>query len=382
MEKSNILHLIDHYRIGGPGKTIINSVSYINKEKYQIHVSSFIDADVGISEFSKACLSDGIPYLALMDKAGINYNHLKTIKSYLKDNNIQILHSHGYKTNLIALLLKVLDNRLSIATTYHGWITNNKKQKLLKSIDLFLVNYFDAIISVSQLIYDEIEKKKSIRTLHEVIHNAILLSDYKPNGNRMLYRKKLSVNDGEILIGAIGRLSPEKGCLELIDIFHSVQKKLKNIKLAYIGEGPLEGQLREAAAEHGLTERIIFTGYQNSIQPWYEALDVFVSPSQTEGLSNVILEAMAFELPVIATNVGGNKEIIKNGVNGMLVEYGFSRQFAEAINLLASSDGMRKTFGKNAYQTVKEKFDFKLRMQKVECLYDKMMAKKTISNHL
>ena len=134
--------------------------------------------------------------------------------------------------------------------------------------------------------------------------NAIVLGDYAPTGARGGVRRELGLSDDDRLVGVIGRISIEKGCLEMVDAFAAVAGKHPGIHLAFIGEGPLAATVAERARASGLEARVRFLGHQTRIQPFYEAIDLLVSPSRTEGISNVILEALASGCPVVATPVG------------------------------------------------------------------------------
>jgi len=373
MKRFNILHLTDHNRIGGPGKTIINSAKFIDSDNFHIHISSFVDAQKRQTEFSKAVYDISIPYLALYDKKGINIGQLAKLKKYILKNDIKILHSHGYKTNLMAVLMKWVLKDLIIVTTYHGWIINNFRQKVLSKIDLFFSRFFDGIISVSQDISRKFSTFNKNRTFTGIIHNALVISDYHRQGKRSKIRNGYSVKGDDILIGVFGRLSIEKGGIEIIDAFYELQKETKIVKLIFLGEGPLEKELKDKVRNLKLDSKIIFAGYQNPVQPFYESVDIVVSPSQTEGLSNVILEAMAFKLPVVATCVGGNSEIVNNNINGLLVEPKNPIELKNAISFLIQSSKRKSQIAERGYETVKNKFNFERRMEKIEVLYSSII---------
>jgi glycosyltransferase involved in cell wall biosynthesis len=138
----------------------------------------------------------------------------------------------------------------------------------------------------------------------------------------------------------------------------------------------MSNPVRKRIKELALEGEVILAGYQNPVQPFYEAMDILVSPSYTEGLSNVILEALAYKLPVIATHVGGNSEIITNGVDGILVENNSAPVLGEALSLLLSDVQIRRQYGERGYETVRNRFEFRNRVAKEQAFYDAIMRQK------
>ena len=125
-----------------------------------------------------------------------------------------------------------------------------------------------------------------------------------------------------------------------------------------------------------MTENVLLCGYHKHVQPYYETADIFVCPSDTEGLSNVILEAMAFSIPVIATNVGGNPEIVVHEKNGLLVPPKDSSALANAVKMLISEPDRRMRYGRSGFDTVTKAFTFEMRTLKIQELYQKLIQRK------
>lgn len=202
-----------------------------------------------------------------------------------------------------------------------------------------------------------------------VIHNGLVLTDYVSANCRQAIRENMLINVNEIVFGVFGRLSPEKGCLEILDGFERLQHDVDGVKLLYVGEGPLAEKIKERIYHLNLEKKVIMAGYYQQIQPLYEAIDVLVCPSKTEGLSNVILEALAFRKPVVATRVGGNTEIITDGLDGLLVDYGDSPALKNALLVLAINPELRSFLGSQGYVTLLRKFDFRDRTRSEEKFY-------------
>ena len=202
-----------------------------------------------------------------------------------------------------------------------------------------------------------------------VIHNGLVLMDYASDKYRQTLREKLSVQNNEIVFGVFGRLSPEKGCLEILDAFNLLQNETDKAKLIYVGEGPMIEMMQKRIRHLNLEEKIIILGYCQQVQPLYEAIDVLVCPSRTEGLSNVILEAFANHKPVIATRVGGNPEIIKDQENGLLVNFGDIPGIKDRLLELVRKPELRLALGLAGYKTVRHRFDFMERMKAEEKIY-------------
>lgn len=364
-----VLHIIDQYKTGGPGKTIINTAKYINHDNFVIHVGSFGNEKSPNTEFIGKLMEERIPHLVLADKRGICWSNLRKLMVYIRKEGIRIIHTHGYKTDIHGLILKLLLRNACLITTHHGWITNTLYQKCIARLDLLATVFFDGVTVVAGSLARKVPwLTKKIRKCM-VIHNGLVLADYVSNNHRQAIRESLSIKDNEILFGVFGRLSTEKGCLEMLDAFERLQSEFNRVKLIYVGEGPLEKTIREKIHHLNLQEKVIMAGYYRQVQPLYEAIDVLVCPSKTEGLSNVILEAFAYRKPVVATRVGGNPEIITDKENGLLVDFGGMSGLKDTLLELVQKPELRFSLGHAGYNTVFRRFNFLDHVKKEEDFY-------------
>jgi glycosyltransferase involved in cell wall biosynthesis len=368
-----VLHLIDTYRIGGPGKTVINSARFIDRARYRVHAGAFTSRDEDRNEFTAAADAAGIPVLRLVERRRIQPGHIGEVRAYLRRERIGVLHTHGYRSDTLGVLAtRGLD--VALVTTHHGWIRNSRKQALVARVARELTRAFDGVEVVSRPLLDELPAAVVRSGRAEIVHNGIVTGDYEPAGRRAALRALIGAPEGDPLIGVVGRLSLEKGCLEMIEAFAAVAATVPSARLAVVGEGPLGDAVRARVAAAGLEARVHFPGHQRDMRGMYEAIDVLFSPSRTEGISNVILEAMTMGRPVVATRVGGTPEIVEDGVSGLLVPSGASTAMAAAIARVCRDSGLAARLADGGRARIAEHFDFGARMRREEAFYERILA--------
>lgn len=147
--RTKALHLIDQYRTGGPGKTIINTAKYIDPARFVVHVGLFFSGKSANSEFVNKVREEGIPHLVLSDKRGICLSNLRKLMAYIRREGIKIIHTHGYKTDIHGVILKFLLRNVYLITTHHGWISNTLYQKFFARLDLLMTVFFDGVTVVA-----------------------------------------------------------------------------------------------------------------------------------------------------------------------------------------------------------------------------------------
>ena len=263
-----------------------------------------------------------------------------------------VVHAHNIPS-CIAMKLTPARRVLTLHGVYSEqikYLHGRAAGKISSYLENKALKWADAVTAVSK---SAVEWYKSRGIDVKLIPNAIDPAD--------LPDEELKLFDKQIVF--IGRLSKEKGPDILLKAFKKIRT---DAHLVFIGDGPLKSQLEAEAKGH---ERIHFLGYK----PRYEALkilkasEIFVLPSRHEGLSTAILEAMALKVPVIATKVGGNPELI-NENSGILVDPENPKQLAEAITMLLNDEKKARDLAKNAYNKVMTKYNWK----KVILLYIKM----------
>lgn len=180
--------------------------------------------------------------------------------------------------------------------------------------------------------------------------------EHIPNGVDIGRFKPAPAAGNRQTITFAGRLDYMKGVHILLEGFKQLREEMKNVQLTIIGDGPDRERLLNLAREKGISDAVNFCGEAAEIVPYLQKSSVFVLPSFSEGLSNVLLEAMACGLPVVATRVGGTVDLIEDGVNGILIEPENSRQLYQALKKILQDEVLAKNLGAQARKTVEEKF--------------------------
>lgn len=273
------------------------------------------------------------------------------LREFIRRYRIDIIHSHGYKSDIFSLLssFKLPISRIA---TCHNWLGESFNIKAYAGLDRFCLRYFDAIIPVS----DDIRKKivnagSSPRKVH-IIQNGVSVNRFNSNSSESKVRNELAIEKDAIVIGTVGRLSEEKGHRHLLEVGKEMIKGQKNLVFLIVGDGPLREDLqKEFESPH-----IVFTGFRSDLPELYNAMDIFVLPSLTEGLPMALLEAMASKLPTVASRVGDVSTVIVEEKTGRLVSPGNEKELKDSLEYMIENEKIAAEMGESAYERVKDHF--------------------------
>jgi glycosyltransferase involved in cell wall biosynthesis len=181
---------------------------------------------------------------------------------------------------------------------------------------------------------------------------------------------------GVVRIGLISRMNPGKGHEVFLRVAEKLTVRHPQLQFVLVGDGPLRPGLEERARQLGLSERVMFLGDRHDIPPVLASLDISVLPSSSESLSNVILESMAGGVPVVATEVGGNRELVEHEKTGFLFSPGNEAQFVAALETLITQPELRERFGSCGREKARAEYAISTVRDRYQDLYRDLLAVK------
>ena len=361
-----VAHLIFRLTIGGLENGLVNLVNWMPREKYRHVIICLTDS----SDFSQRIERDDVVIHALHKKPGKDLLVHWRLWKLLRKLKPQLLHTRNLGT-LEFVVTAALAGIPCRVHGEHGWNAGDPhgrvwRYRFLRRVCSPLVA---RVITVSahmrRWVTREIGNKEN-RVVH--IYNGVDTRRFRPGSERLPHQ----VPDDAFVVGMVARLDPIKDPITLLRAFARVRERYTNAYLVIVGNGPLFGQIEAHVDEAGLTDSVWLAGARDDIPALLRGMDVFVLPSLNEGISNTILEAMATGLPVIATSVGGNPELVVLGETGSLFELGDVPGLAAHLEAYAGSDSLRRQHGAAARRRVEATFSPQAMVDGYVSLYDRL----------
>ena len=274
--------------------------------------------------------------------------------------------------------IKLIHNNTSRATLYAGPVAKILGIPLIwhvriphpdNLLDRLLVPFCSRIVAVSRCVKRRFSWLKKDKV--KIIYNGVDIQKFSPGLAQDNVREKFNINSKDIVIGTVGRLSAEKGFEYLISAIREVVNVYPRTKVLIVGNGDdrYHLSLQAKVKDLELSSHIIFVGFYEDVPQILRCMDIFSLPSLSEGFNRSLLEAMACGLPVVATAVGGNVEIVQDGVNGLLVPPGNPEALAFAITELLKDKEKARKMGLEGQRLVEENFSIEKNVEKIEELY-------------
>jgi glycosyltransferase involved in cell wall biosynthesis len=357
---------------GGPDKTILNSPRFLVPHYRTVCAYLRPPGDDGFAQIRAKAKAWDAPLVELDDRGPLDLRVLHDLLRLCRREKVAIWHGHDYKTNLFGLLLARFWP-MRLVTTVHGWVHATKRTPLYYWIDRRCLPRYERVIGVSQDLCERALECGVPADRCILIENAIDTDQFRRRRSVLEARKGLGLPATGLLVGAVGRLSAEKGFDLLIRAVDQLLRAGHDLHLILVGEGDERPRLEALVAELGRGDRVHLLGYRADTRDVYEAMDLFALSSLREGLPNVVLEALALEVPVVATRIAGIPRVIRDGDNGLLVEPGTADELARALAIVMQDAGKRAALGQAGRRTVEESYSFRVRMEKIRDLYDRLL---------
>ena len=296
----------------------------------------------------------------------------------LQQHQIQILCAHGHKARMLGwFAAKWL--RIPIVGISHGWTGENKKIRLFERIDQWMHRRMDHIVCVSQGQADKVIRFGTPASRVSVIYNAVRLDRFTVPSD-ISYRQRLESmfpTKPKRIIGAAGRLSPEKGFDILVTAADQLVKAGIDAGFVIFGEGFLRESLQKQINELGIASSVVLPGFTDQLDQYMHHFNLFVQSSHTEGMPSVLLEAMSARTAVAATQVGGTSELVVEGLTGLMVPPNNPAALANAMQKMLSDDDFRRTMGENGRQRVEQHFALEVQAEAYWHLFVRLIDSST-----
>lgn len=381
--KIRVAHLITNFALGGAQDYLLLVVRGLDRNCFQPIVAGRMEGEwVSVITGLDGVQCHDIPSLQREISLLNDLKAILEIRRFCINESIDILHTHSSKAGVVGRLAGFLAHVKVVVHTVHGFSFNDFMPAWKKRLFIYLERGLSPCTTVLLLL-----SRADLRTAkkHRIGARQTIEMFYCGRDGKAFdqavdkpgIRSSLGFRPDEQVVGFTGRISKQKALHILVEAFARISAEFPKARLLIVGDGPLRYQLELQARSLGVFERLTITGFRQDIPSVLAAMDVFVMTSFWEGLSLSLAEAMFAKVPVIATDVGGTSDAIRNGETGWLVPPNDVEATACAIREALANPIQSQTFAVNGYRWAREAFDLQTMLKRIESLYIESLAKAT-----
>lgn len=330
--------------------------------------------DGSANAFVSAARVANIPINIINERKKLDSGVRPQIMDLVSDLKPNIVQTHNVKSHVLFGSLGVRDKAKWIAFQ-HGYTATDLKMRLYNQLDRWSLRRADRVVTVCKAFVPRLISYGVDPSRTRVLHNSVTTPVPISANTQNNLRARLGLEPDVHIILSIGRFSREKGQSDLLQAL----ARLRSIepgsrwKAVFVGNGPDELMLRKLAFSLGLSGHIVFAGFHKDVAPFYAIADILAMPSHSEGSSNVMLEAMAANVAIVATAVGGNPEIVTGQQSALLVPACSPKSMAQALASLLRDNRLRSSLAAAAASRAQETFSQRRYLQSLMEIYHEVL---------
>ncbi len=363
---------------GGPEKTILLGAARTDPARFAVTVCYIRDERDSVFGIDSKAATLNVDYVELRERHSFDRSIWGALRTLVRDKQIDIVHAHEYKTDLLAWMLAKFEPVIPFATV-HGWTGHSSREHwLYYPVDKRILARYPRLVSVSSDITRELVQHGARPARITTVPNGIDHRAFHRHRQREPeVRTPLGLSANDFVVGTVGRLEPQKRFDLLVEAAAQLRTTIPQLKVLIAGDGSLKESLGAQIQRLGVSDICTLLGHRTDIVDLHHAFDLFVQSSDYEGTSNAVLEAMALETPLIATNAGGTADIVRDGIDGQMIGMGDAAVLAEAIATAWRHRPIAAGWAAAARRQVETVLSFDTRMTAVEAIYTELAASHT-----
>ncbi|HMM25303.1 glycosyltransferase [Pseudoxanthomonas sp.] len=363
-----IVHVVENLDRGGLERTVVDLIASQRDAGHECRVICLFKLGL----LARELLASGVRVDACGKRPGLDLRALRRARALIRQSPDAVIHTHNAMAHYYAVLASLgLPVKCRINTRHGmGGRTRSGRQEWLYRQSLRGTDYAVAVCEAARQRFaaDGMRPRRALLS----VPNGIRLERFRPADDvaRQSLVAELELPTGSRIIGTVGRLQPVKDHALLLRAFAKVRVQVPEAALVIVGDGPLRAALEAQAEQAGLSDTVRFMGDRHDVPRLLTGMEVFALTSTSEGYSVALLEACASSLPIVATDVGGNREIVRHGINGRLVPSGDTAAIATALIALLRGGEQAAAMGRAGYAWAQAEASFRTMAERYHGLYD------------
>lgn len=363
-----IVHVVENLDRGGLERTVVDLIASQRDAGHECRVICLFKLGL----LARELLASGVRVDACGKRPGLDLRALRRARALIRQSPDAVIHTHNAMAHYYAVLASLgLPVKCRINTRHGmGGRTRSGRQEWLYRQSLRGTDYAVAVCEAARQRFaaDGMHPRRALLA----VPNGIRLERFRPADDvaRQSLVAELGLPTGSRIIGTVGRLQPVKDHALLLRAFAKVRVQVPEAALVIVGDGPLRAALEAQAEQAGLSDALRFMGDRHDVPRLLTGMEVFALTSTSEGYSVALLEACASSLPIVATDVGGNREIVRHGINGRLVPSGDTAAIATALIALLRGGEQAAAMGRAGYAWAQAEASFRTMAERYHGLYD------------
>lgn len=323
-EKIHVVHLIGSTGLYGAERWILALMRALDPDRVQATLINLVDDENEVSEVVTAARQRGLTAMDFYTGGKFNPFSAVRLARLVRAQRVRIIHGHGFKSDVFGLLTSRLSG-CRMMTTPHGWsVEKDIKLQIYEQLDRVFFRLMDLVCPLSPALTEGLKDFIDASKL-KLVYNGVDIDEVRAaqSGDRKYVE--------DFVIGYIGRLVTLKNIETLLASFQLFTTSRLNVRLMIVGDGPERANLEYLAKQLGIEERIEFLGFREDAVACLKDFDVFVLPSLSEGIPRCIMEAMAASVPVVVSDIPGNRNLVSHGDTGLIFPVGDSCCLTEML---------------------------------------------------
>jgi glycosyltransferase involved in cell wall biosynthesis len=363
-----ILLLVREADCGGTERQLTELAKAIDRSRFEPHVATFRPGGL----FSRELQAAGVQVVDLglpSFRPAILLGGVRRLAAYVRRHRIRIIHTFDEPANIFGVFAGRLLRGPAVVSSQRAFreLVSPMRRRLLRATDRLA----DAIVVNCVAVRDHMVREEGAPAARlRLCYNGLDTAQFHPGPRR----RPEELGGAALVIGCVCRMRPEKDLSTLVDAFARVARGRPALRLLLVGGGPCQADLEARSRALGVAQQCLFRSAVQNVAEWLRAIDVFVLPSVSEALSNSLMEAMASGCCVVASRVGGNPELVEDGVSGLLFEPRNTAGLAAALETVADDAARRELLACRATGAMRESFSLAGSVSRMEKLYGEVLA--------